>query len=213
MDNERIDSIIARAEAAHALVVTEPPRGYYVDADGVILRKGRGGFAEATSEDELHRGAEIIRYISEGLGWKKDDPYTNSPNTKIGGFSWCGAFAAWCDPDLDAKIRLKVMPSTYRLWEFCKGTARAVPLDEIQRGDIVVVGRRGCKRWGQHITRAVSVSETHVDTIEGNAHGRLGDGRWGEGVVTRRRPHRGHNKPRESYIMYAYRFLAEDYAE
>ena len=209
--NTRVENCIARAEDAHAYNVTEPPRGYYVDADGVILKKGKNGFSEVSSEDECHRGAEIIRYINDGLGWSKEDPYTNSYNLKIGGFSWCGAFAAWCDITLSAELRKKVLPSTYRLWEFCKGTARSIPLDEIQRGDIVVVGKKGGKRWGAHITRALEVGETHVSTIEGNAHGRLGSGLWGEGVVTRQRPFKGHNKPRESYIMYAYRFLDEDY--
>jgi hypothetical protein len=213
MNTERIERAIERAHEAHRLNVVEPPRGLYVNADGELLRKDRRGeFHEATAEPNGHTGAEIIRYIREGLGWVKDDPYLNSWNLKLGGFSWCGAFAAWCDIELDAGIRKRVLPSTYRLYEFCRGTERDIPLDEIQRGDIVIVGSKSSKRWGQHITRALEVTETHVHTIEGNAHGRLGDSSWGEGVVTRRRPFKGHEKKGETFIMFAYRFIEEDYA-
>ena len=212
MDCNRVEQIIERALAEHARVVTEPPRGYYVDADGNLLRKSKGGFVEATTEQEVaHTAKHIIKYINEGLEWNKRDPYKNSWNIKVGGFSWCGAFPAYCDPDLKYEIRHEVMPSTYRLREFCKGTPRDIPLDEIQRGDLVVVGRKGGKRWGAHITRVLEVGETHVKTIEGNAHGRLGNGTWGEGVITRRRPFKGQGGEKESFVLFAYRFLEEDY--
>jgi len=212
MNAERIERMIARAYEAHAMNVVEPPRNMYVNDRGELLHKDRSGeYYEATAESNGHTGAEIIRYIREGLEWPKDTPYLNSWNLKLGGFSWCGAFAAWCDIELRSDLRKKVLPSTYRLWEYCRGTEREIPLDQIQRGDIVVIGKKTSKRWGQHITRAVEVTPTHVLTIEGNAHGRLGDGSWGEGVVTRRRPFKGHQEGRESWIMFAYRFTDEDY--
>ena len=215
MSQDRIERVIDRAYKEHDLVVTEPPRGYYVNREGDILKKGRGDdFGVATSsQTDPHTALNIIKYIEDGLEWRLAKPYTNSANLKGGGFSWCGAFASWCDLELKREIRRKTMPSTYRLYEFCKSTARDIPLDEIQRGDIVIVGRPSGKRWGAHITRALEVGDTHVLCIEGNAHGTLGNGTWGEGVIVRRRPFKGHGSERESVIMHAYRFLESDYED
>lgn len=210
--SNRVERAIERAVTEHESVVFEPPRAYYVNREGELLKRVNGAFFPASNtQDEPHQASNIIKYIEDGLRWSLSQPYTNSANLKQGGFSWCGAFQAWCDIELKEEIRKKVMPSTYRLWEFCKKTARDIPLDEIQRGDIVVVGRPSGKRWGAHITRALEVTETHVHTIEGNGHGLLGDGKWGEGVVTRKRPFNGHNAEKESVILHAYRFLDSDY--
>lgn len=212
-DDNRIERALDRAFAEHERVIFEPPRGYYVNRAGELLKLSRGEYYPATLEQSApHTGGEIIKYIEDGAEWSLNDhPYTNSADLKKGGFSWCGAFQAWCDIGLSSEIRRRVMLSTYRLYEFCKKTARDIPLDEIQRGDLVIVGRPSGKRWGAHITRAVEVTATHVHTIEGNGHGLLGDGKWGEGVVTRKRPFKGYEGDRESVIMHAYRFLDSDY--
>lgn len=214
MNNDnRVSRCLDRAFEEHERIVAEPPRGYWVDREGTILRQPTvGKFLTARShQSSAHNSHHIIKYVEDGLGWKLDKPYCNSANLKRGGFSWCGAFQAYCDIWLKREIRKKVMPSTYRLYEFCVGTEREIPLDQIEAGDIVVVGRKGGKRWGAHITRAVNVTEEYVETIEGNAHGELGDGSWGEGVITTKRPFKGYESEGESRIMFAYRFLDEDY--
>jgi len=211
--NNRVSRCLDRAFEEHALNVTEPPRGYWVDREGTVLRQPKAGkFIEATgAQSTEHTAKHIIKYVEEGLEWRLDKPYCNSANLKRGGFSWCGAFQAYCDRELKQSIRKKVMPSTYRLYEFCIGTERQIPLDQIEAGDIVVVGRKNGKRWGAHITRAVNVCEEYVECIEGNAHGELGDGSWGEGVIIRKRPFKGYESEGESRIMFAYRFLDSDY--
>lgn len=212
MEIDRVEQCIDRALEEHERGVTEPPRGYWVNHEGEMLRKPRGTFLRATNaQTQPHSSMNIIKYVEEGLEWKLKMPYMNSANLKTGGFSWCGAFAAWCDIGLRREIRKKVMPSTYRLYEFCLGTDREIPLDEIQRGDIVIVGRAGGKRWGAHITRALEVHDEYVLCVEGNAHGELGDGAWGEGVVIRKRPFKGHESRAESRVMWAWRFLESDY--
>lgn len=213
MMKDHIESAIIRAEAEHAKNITEPPRGYWVNEDGILLKKHRHEFFVATNTQHVaHKALNILKYIEEGLEWDRELPYVNSAKLSIGGFAWCGAFYAWCEgPALKREIRHKFLPSTYRLWEQYRGTDRAVDLDDIQRGDLVVIGRGKGRRWGQHICRAIDVSDTHVTTIEGNAHGVLGDGSWGEGVVRRKRAFRDYASEKESYIMFAYRFLPEDY--
>jgi len=214
MDNSRIERCLERALYEHERCVMEPPRGYHVTREGEIVRKRKSDFVNASShQTEKHTSKHIIKYIEEGLQWKLEQPYTNSAKLSVGGFSWCGAFAGWCDIELNEQLRKKVMPSTYRLYEFCMGTEREIPLDEIQRGDIVVVGKLGGKRWGAHITRVLAVHDEYVLAIEGNAHGVLGNGQWGEGVITRKRPFKEFANDGESHIMFAYRFLDSDYDE
>ena len=214
MGIDRIEECIERALGEHEQGVTEPPKNYWVDREGTMLRKPRSEFIPATNgQTQPHSAMNIIKYIEDGLMWRLKMPYMNSANLKIGGFAWCGAFAGWCDIRLKEEIRKKVMPSTYRLYEFCLGTPREIPLDQIQRGDIVIVGRAGGKRWGAHVTRALEVHDEYVETIEGNAHGELGDGTWGEGVVIRKRPFKGHESRAESRIMWAWRFLDSDYED
>ena len=105
-------------------------------------------------------------------------------------------------------------------------TPRHIPLDEIEPGDIVVVGT-GRKKVGDHITIADQNVGGLIYTYEGNAWG-LGPGEPAEtyeGVITRTRPLpksaggpgvggdrcpvSGGRQTKEA--MHAYRFLAEDY--
>ena len=99
----------------------------------------------------------------------------------------------------------------------------------MQRGDIVVVSR-GIKSAGEHITMVRHVDGGLIHTVEGNARGRLPNGKDGEGVIIRTRPLptmyggptpadrqrfrcpvSGRTQP--SVATWAYRFLAEDFVD
>jgi hypothetical protein len=79
----------------------------------------------------------------------------------------------------------------------------------VQVGDIVVVYTSKRAVQGDHITLCTDISELAehgmITTIEGNAHGTLGDGTKGEGVITRERS--------LSQIAHVYRLLGEDFDE
>jgi hypothetical protein len=89
----------------------------------------------------------------KGLNWDWTEPYIED-----GQFAWCGAEAAYAlgAAGLKPSIRRKVMPSCYRLYEFCHnedGGQRVVPhISKAQAGDIVVVGNEQSPKWGSHIT-------------------------------------------------------------
>jgi len=107
---------------------------------------------------------------------------------------------------LNPAIAKYVMPSTERLaseakWEQASeksweaGNGAFDPFEEIHHsrrmlpGDIVVVGDR--KLYGDHITMCVGLVGKYPNdnwiSIEGNAHGQLGNNEYGEGVVRRTR--------------------------
>ena len=203
---------LVRGLVEHSRGVMEPPRGAYVDDCGNLLKKQGGGYvALDPHQDKPHSSMRVFAYIREGLGWAKDTPYLNTGKLELGGFEWCGAFMAYCYAALKPEIRKQHCASTYRLLAWCEGTPRKVALNAIQAGDVVVVGKATSKRWGAHITICESVEDGYVRTIEGNGHGTLGTGEWGEGVVRRRRPFKAQAAPADSYVMHAYRFLPEDF--
>jgi hypothetical protein len=148
----------------------------------------------------------IDTYIrsSAGLHWSWEEPYV-----KNGQFAWCGAFASFCYTKVRPLIRKKIFPSCYRLHTNWAKTSRYIHPDNLRAGDIVVVysGKRAVQ--GDHITLCVDASEYlstgSITTIEGNAHGTLGDGSRGEGVITRERA--------RSEIAHVYRLLGEDFDE
>jgi hypothetical protein len=155
----------------------------------------------------------IDTYIrsADGLGWDWEDRYTRNRQ-----FAWCGAFASYCyrQAGLSAEVRKKVMPSTFRLHKWANGTDRMRPIDDVQRGDIVIVGPEGGKRWGAHITLCDSVDRSTkiVSTIEGNASGTGPDGDRYEGVIRQERPFPDSSLPPKKYrVMHVIRPLAEDY--
>lgn len=150
---------------------------------------------------ETHTHAILTRYISgpEGLGWEWVKEYKNRR------FAWCGAFAAYVwSESVSASIRRRAWASTYRLWEWARGTPRQLTLSEARAGDVVVVGKS--KAWGDHITILASIESGPegliLHTIEGNAHGELACGRQGEGVIKRTRS--------AQEIAYIYRPLEVD---
>ena len=61
---------------------------------------------------------------------------------------------------------------------------------------------------GDHITLCVdssTIDQGYITTIEGNAHGELGDGTNGEGVIKRQRT--------INEFAHVYRLLADDFDE
>ena len=212
MDIDRREQALQRARAELERHVTEPPRGVYVNAEGTLLRKRNNAFTPIDGgQDVPHESMHILKYIEEGLAWPALSVYRNTGSIKGGGFSWCGAFAMYCYVSLKKKIRYDSGASTYRLYELCKRTPRDIPIEEVQRGDVVIVGKKSSRRWGAHIVLCTHVHPTHIDTIEGNAHGHLTIGSWGEGVVYRTRPFKAAASQGDAYIMHVYRFLEEDY--
>jgi len=138
-----------------------------------------------------------------GLGWSWEKPYI-----KNGQFAWCGAFASFCYTKASANIRKKIFPSCYRMYKNWGQTSRYVPVNKIQRGDIVIVWAGKHSTQGDHITLCVdadALSLGYISTIEGNAVGTLGDGSRGEGVIKRQRT--------VDEIAHVYRLLASDFDE
>jgi len=138
-----------------------------------------------------------------GLGWSWEKPYI-----KNGQFAWCGAFASFCYTKANANIRKKIFPSCYRMYKNWGQTSRYVPVNKIQRGDIVIVWAGKHNTQGDHITLcadADALNLGYISTIEGNAVGTLGDGSRGEGVIKRQRT--------VDEIAHVYRLLASDFNE
>lgn len=123
---------------------------------------------------------------------------------------------------LDYDVARVVMPSTFRLqsrakWEQASGkmpvklgNSGLAPLaiEDLRPGMVCTIAARdyGDRRndYGGHVVIVDNVrpAEGLVDTVEGNAHGELGDGAWGEGVVRRRGEHaRPFDNFRRAYLL------------
>lgn len=149
--------------------------------------------------------SRIDTYIksSEGLGWGWEKPYV-----KNGQFAWCGAFASYCYASVSANTRKKIFPSCYRMYSNWATTSRKISVDAVQAGDIVVIYTSKRSVQGDHITLCVDASTVHegyISTIEGNAHGELADGSYGEGVIKQKRE--------LDKIAHVYRLLSVDFDE
>ena len=184
-DDARTQLVLARAEEEWRRPVTEP--------------NGPGW----ERIDEYIRG-------QQGLVWTWEERYVRNRQ-----FAWCGAFAAFCfeAAGLNAEVRTKVMPSTYRLHSWAKDSVRFVQAESVAGGDVVIVGPAGGKVWGSHITICESVTaDGHIATFEGNASGAGPDGSTYEGVVRQRRPFDREASTARTYrVMYGIRFLPEDF--
>lgn len=147
----------------------------------------------------------IDTYIrsTQGLGWGWEEPYTRN-----GQFAWCGAAVAFFYTELKSQIKKKILPSCYRLYTNWAQTSRRIDPAKLQAGDIVVIYTSKRSVQGDHITLCVDAStllDGYIKTIEGNAHGTLGDSSYGEGVITRERT--------LDEIAHVYRPLAGDFNE
>ena len=176
---------------------------------------------EPESLEAPNGAASIDLRIRQGLGWTWEKPYV-----KNGQFSWCGAEAAWClkAAGLKASLRKKVMPSCYRLWDFCRnnddGKRCITDFNLAEPGDILVVGNSDSPKWGSHITTILTSNKIDLGDVqsfyvhEGNAKaygpptGGLGDYREGVGRQDRPASPTGDGS---YYAMFIYRFLPEDY--
>jgi len=130
---------IERALAAWQSDITDPP-------------------VDDTSDDAVRCKAFIDACIRKptALGWSWENPYKGD-----GDFQWCGAFAAFCWPDVKAGLRQLYFSSTLRLdryasyrsynGEINEGAGRlyqqldenSVPTDlafEPRQGDILIIG-------------------------------------------------------------------------
>tara|TARA_X000000368_G_scaffold138401_1_gene108817 strand:- start:2545 stop:3228 length:684 start_codon:yes stop_codon:yes gene_type:complete len=157
---------------------------------------------EPSSRISVYIGDNVNK-STQGLGWTWLDPYTRN-----GQFAWCGAFAAFAHTEVRAQIRKKIFPSCYRLYSNWSNTSRHIDPSKVQAGDIVVIYTSKRSVQGDHITLCIdtsTIAEGYIKTIEGNAHGTLGDGTQGEGVITRERT--------TDEIAHVYRLLAGDFDE
>ena len=156
---------------------------------------------------------EIIHGYFAANGWERwnGSVYTENSRTQ-----WCGQFAGamgqrvgmFIDPGvpvvhpvaLDPDVAKFAFPSTRRLVSANKWAAAGVSpptillngsltIDKLRPGMTCTIGDG--KPHGTHIVIVDKINPESgtVDTIEGNAHGELGDGSWGEGVVRRRGEH------------------------
>ena len=181
---DRVGRILDAAIAEWELPVHEPPGPGWERIDSYI------------------RGAD-------GLGWSSETRYIRNRQ-----FAWCGAFAAFAfsGAGLKKEIRKRALASTYRLYTWAKGTERMRDLSEVERGDIVLVGPAGGKRWGAHITICDEPAAGLVHTLEGNASGMGPHGDSHEGVIRQSRPLPGSGLPPSRYrVMHVIRPLPEDY--
>ena len=185
---------------------TRPDRAVYACPQSEeAMKRAEAEWQRNVTEPEY--GGEwqrIDAYIrsSQGLNWSWESPYTRN-----GQFSWCGAFAAFCyGESVLPSIRKKIFASCYRMWANWGSTSRCRDGEQPLPGDIVTVFTNDEQTpvQGNHIVLVVNSPDEHGDfhTIEGNAHGEGPDGRI-EGVIKRTR--------NISAVAHIYRLLSEDY--
>ncbi len=174
----RITRTIEAAEHFLSLNITEPGGENWELIDRFIRReKMVDGFPGSSV------GCEWT--TADAKTWVIDTPYT-----KNGMYSWCGAFAGTClgAAGLLKSHRYNTMPSCSRMSGDWGGTDVEIDREDIQIGDIVTVGKAsdGASHKGTHIVLVVGVGPRVIETIEGNA---TWQGR--EGVIRRTRPFEG----------------------
>jgi len=139
----------------------------------------------------------------QGSGWGWEKKYTRN-----GQLAWCGHFASFCwGGSVKLSIRQKIFPSCWRLYTNWLNTSRHISSDKMAPGDIVVVYSTKRSAQGDHITICVEAPDCDgvFKTVEGNAHGTLGDGSYGEGVIRRER--------NIDEVAHVYRLLGGDFDE
>jgi len=202
-DVRRLKRALAQADLdVHEL----PPKMVYwptPHTDNRSIEAVERGLAE-WRENVVDPSPRIDTYIrtQKGLGWSWEKQYK-----KNGQFAWCGAFASFCWSSVKLDIRKNTFPSCYRMNRDWGHTSRRIDTELMQTGDIVVVYSAARKSYGDHITLCVEPldgSDT-FETVEGNAHGQLGDGTRGEGVIIRRRS--------LDEVAHVYRLLGGDFDE
>jgi len=187
----------------------DPPLGLISRA---VIAEARAQWVLGVSEPPGTGVESIRRYIYEGLGW----PAGRWPYEADGDFAWCGAFVAWCyrAAGLRASVRRRHLASTYRLHEWSRNGSRRLKPEDLQAGDIAIVGRKG-SRWGDHVVICGGPDKSRgIRTIEGNAKGGGPGSVVHEGVVVQRRPWAENARTGKEYrVLYGVRPLAEDYSD
>lgn len=171
------------------------------DAAAEAIERAEAEWARIVKDPDQRIDAYIKS--AAGLGWKWEKAYIQN-----GQFAWCGAFLAFCYTKVNTNIRKKIFPSCYRLYNNWGQTSRKINPDKLRAGDIVVVWTHKNSVQGDHITLCVdssSLDKGYISTIEGNAHGTLGNGKHGEGVIKRERA--------LNEIAHVYRLLGSDFNE
>ena len=175
------------------------PRPQRSEQSSVAIDRALAEWSSMVEEPDQRINA-YIRSM-EGIGWTWEKEYTRN-----GQFAWCGAFVAFCYKAVSFKTRQKVFPSCYRMYSNWSQTSRRIEPRDMLPGDIVVVYSSARATWGDHITLCrVAPIDGKFETLEGNAHGTLGDGSHGEGVIARERS--------LDEVAFVYRLLAEDFDE
>jgi hypothetical protein len=155
------------------------------EAGREALERALGEWSQEIIEPDhkVTEGPILERYVWEGGGWTWQEDYQNRK------LAWCGFFASFAWLSVNAKIRKKCFPSTYRLRQWAKGTAREIKrLEDARPGDILVIATSNGKRWGDHITLIERIDQEGAWTIEGNAFGETPKAQRAEGVVRCYRP-------------------------
>lgn len=104
-----------------------------------------------------------------------------------------GIFPPGGDYTIHPRVAEYVLPSTYRIehsghWGDVPEAER-VTVQEMERGDLIIVATSGRKSYGDHFAGVVNVDHDAqtVETLEANASGLLENGKQGRGVVRRQR--------------------------
>jgi hypothetical protein len=188
----------------------------------IALEAAREEWKRGVNEHPGPGWGRIIDYIRDGLlwGWAARKPYRNRS------FAWCGAFAAYCwaMAGLLPKIRKRHFASKYRLWRWSgkhKPNARRIAPEDIEPGDVVIVGKEPAPRsaprsvrkdrpiWGHHIVLAEKRTANGWTCIHGNGHGYISGHGYGEGVVRSEYPMAASN-PHVYRILFGARPLVAD---
>lgn len=185
-------------------------------------RDVRDGPPSAEIIDEYIRGKRGLGWstVEVGEGARRDIAYQDD-----GDFEWCGAFVAYCwgGAGILPEIRFAHFSSAYRLWRWALRTERYRPLDDVQAGDVCLVGAAPGTRigpakkanpWGSHVTLCAETplpGARFIRTIEGNAVG-VGPTRDRiQGVIKRTRPFDA-ERPTDRRILHVIRPTLQDCA-
>lgn len=149
---------------------------------------GRRRITQFFTEIKSSRGASY--WAHHLLADVSTDGIFNDHKRKGDRGQYCGLFIAYAGigvirPD----IGYYCLPSTVRMQASTKwldaGSVKPawVSPADIQPGDIITVGTG--KPYGTHLALVFARSGDALETVEANAHGLLGSGRMGRGVVKR----------------------------
>jgi hypothetical protein len=156
------------------------------------------------------RGDRIDAYIRGPEGLMKSNLRKYVRNKQ---FPWCGAFTSWVFHDIKPEIRKRYFPGTAGLYSWARNTPRLIKPENLQSGDIILLGPQGGDIDGDHIAMVDQVFPDHVTTYEGNTNYRKQPGNiYYIGVAHKTRPFAHSAKsPKTFRVLWGIRPLEEDY--